>query len=557
MRIFSKKQLIAIVIASVVVLATVLSYWLLTSASDKHGSISIDGNDEFDKEHGVRHGSGTLQDPFVMQNITISKGKGLSISNTDAYAVIRNMTIENLADAGSIVDLRNSKNLFFEDLTIMNASTGLYIDHCENSSFVRCHIDGIRQGHSISVWNSVNCTVSDSRVSNSNASVAGAVVLSASVRCTLINNEIVGCEQGISITYSESCVVTGSTIRDGHNAILIDSSLNMTVSMNDLGTNTLNVQGSELRHFSTLTITEDNTVNGLPVLYVNGASGANVQNVSIGQLIVVNCSDFFVRNLSFDEGTHECIYLVYCNRGIVENVRISGGALDWNMPISYMPFYGGVSMRQCENISVTSCTISNVTSGIWLNGRNLRASWNLLTNSEHAISCGGSNLTISNNTMSHGRYGISASNGFLATTDGISILNNNISDCQVGIKLSGVSNTTIRLNKIQDNNFGILLEYYSIHGGDILVCQNDFIQNLRQVSVQFGGNVSASWDSGYPAGGNYWSDYSGVDNAQGENQTTPGSDGIGDSPYHVFAGALTYLDLDFWDEYPLMSPCTA
>jgi len=45
------------------------------------------------------------------------------------------------------------------------------------------------------------------------------------------------------------------------------------------------------------------------------------------------------------------------------------------------------------------------------------------------------------------------------------------------------------------------------------------------------------WDDGYPSGGNYWSDYTGVD---------ANSDGIGDTPY--------ILDAQNVDNYPLMQP---
>ena len=53
------------------------------------------------------------------------------------------------------------------------------------------------------------------------------------------------------------------------------------------------------------------------------------------------------------------------------------------------------------------------------------------------------------------------------------------------------------------------------------------------------------WDNSYPSGGNYWSDYTGVDLYWGPNQDQPGSDGIGDTPY--------IIDDDNQDNYPFMS----
>jgi len=41
------------------------------------------------------------------------------------------------------------------------------------------------------------------------------------------------------------------------------------------------------------------------------------------------------------------------------------------------------------------------------------------------------------------------------------------------------------------------------------------------------------WDDGYPSGGNYWSDYDGLDLYSGLYQNETGSDGIGDNPYII------------------------
>lgn len=57
------------------------------------------------------------------------------------------------------------------------------------------------------------------------------------------------------------------------------------------------------------------------------------------------------------------------------------------------------------------------------------------------------------------------------------------------------------------------------------------------------------WDAGYPSGGNYWSDYAGVDLFKGPGQDISGSDEIGDTHY--------VIDANNRDNYPLLNPCTA
>jgi parallel beta-helix repeat protein len=52
-------------------------------------------------------------------------------------------------------------------------------------------------------------------------------------------------------------------------------------------------------------------------------------------------------------------------------------------------------------------------------------------------------------------------------------------------------------------------------------------------------------DAGYPSGGNYWSDYNGIDVYSGLYQNETGADGIGDTPYNNNYAL---------DRYPLMGP---
>ncbi len=107
------------------------------------------------------------------------------------------------------------------------------------------------------------------------------------------------------------------------------------------------------------------------------------------------------------------------------------------------------------------------------------------------------------------------------------------------------NNNSVSGNTVANNGYGILLGRFEGSSPDYnLICHNDFIGNSNNVNIVNGsGNA---WDDGYPSGGNYWSDYAGVDLYGGPNQNEIGSDGIGDTPYIINSGNS--------DGYPLMKP---
>jgi parallel beta-helix repeat protein len=119
------------------------------------------------------------------------------------------------------------------------------------------------------------------------------------------------------------------------------------------------------------------------------------------------------------------------------------------------------------------------------------------------------------------------------------IKNIRISLFYYGIRLYDSSNNSITGNNIANNWCGICL-YYSSNN---IIFHNNFVDNAREVYSYISVNV---WDDGYPSGGNYWSDYTGVDLFGGPYQNMTGGDGIGDTPYTI--------DANNQDRYPLMAP---
>src|SRR5260370_22395282 len=87
------------------------------------------------------------------------------------------------------------------------------------------------------------------------------------------------------------------------------------------------------------------------------------------------------------------------------------------------------------------------------------------------------------------------------------------------------------------------------NGQGIHVYHNNFLNNRIQALDENPGQGLNQWDNGYPSGGNFWSDYPGVDNCSGPGQNIcPSPDGIGDTPYMFSFNQ---------DNYPLMQPFTA
>jgi hypothetical protein len=151
------------------------------------------------------------------------------------------------------------------------------------------------------------------------------------------------------------------------------------------------------------------------------------------------------------------------------------------------------------------------------------------------LSGGASGLTIRNLNIENFSIGT-----YLWTTNN-SFFNNSVSECVVGVLLSGSENNVIQ-NYVARNEVGLF--FGTNEPGtvplNLTVAHNSFMGNVRQLGgclCQGQSNASElvhTWDDGRE--GNYWSDYNGTD-ANG--------DGIGDTPY-VF-------DLQNEDRYPLMT----
>jgi parallel beta-helix repeat protein len=193
------------------------------------------------------------------------------------------------------------------------------------------------------------------------------------------------------------------------------------------------------------------------------------------------------------------------------NIRIDGNGHTVQGPGS--GFGDGIFLSSANNVTIMNTHVTGFVCGIYLYSSN-----NTLSGNNVAANYAGIGLCHSYNWLS----------------------GNNITGNNIGISSNSSSSNTVLGNNITGNHDGVVFAYCSAN----VIYHNDFLNNTQQ-TVLYGSNPN-SWDNGYPSGGNYWSNYTGVDAKSGPHQNETGSDGIGDTPYVIGANNS--------DNYPLMRP---
>lgn len=205
---------------------------------------------------------------------------------------------------------------------------------------------------------------------------------------------------------------------------------------------------------------------------------------------------------------------------------------------------------QRNNLLISENNITKNTGGITgYNTENVIITGNNISENGYGINIGTCrNITVTENQISHNNIG------------GLNLLyygphfvyGNNITSNGWGIRFAeGCGNATVYGNKITQNGVGVTLLNFP-NGGDVVVSgvgnmvfANLFLNNIEQVDREESsynyppttsmGTDIVSWDNSTL--GNYWNDYSGLDDNQ---------DGIGDTPY--------IIDENNKDNHPLMNP---
>jgi parallel beta-helix repeat protein len=317
---------------------------------------------------------------------------------------------------------------------------------------------------------------------------------------------------GIYISESSSHTITGCTIESNGNGISLYNTAynNITGNIirgNDVGIYLLESSDNLFRN-NQLDNTHDINVYGTTHShYINDMDYSNTIRGSKKVYYLVNEDNLFISPDTYPDVGY--LALVSCS-----NMTVYGLTLTRNAQ--------GLLLASSTDTTIAQCEITENYVGIML----FASSGNII----------GEN-TITENTRGIQLSMFSGSNN---------IFSNTIKDNRGGIFLFNSSQNVFTENNITNNDsYGIGFSASSYN----IIRNNFFIDNGMQVidSINDDPTIPRSintWSVSYPVGGNYWSDYTGVDVKSGTYQNETGADQLGDTPY--------IIDTSNKDSYPRM-----
>ncbi|MEM4308454.1 MAG: NosD domain-containing protein [Thermoplasmata archaeon] len=315
--------------------------------------IRINSNADFTPANGVKSGTGSPWDPYIISDWEIDGtgyGSCIYIGNTTAYFFIKNCYLHNATGNGNLyydnaaVQLRNVKNGTVKESVILNSTIGVYI--CQNSAGITVHNNTISNG----------------------GDFGQGVYIQSSSNNTITNNTIFDNYNGIYIAYSPNNTIENNTIySNGQHGIYIYDADNNTIQRNNIHHNTQagiysnygdsnvilfneiheNNDGVKLTHSTFNIVSENNMSNNFGYgLYIYDSNNNVIKYNKIhscGEGILIDTSDsitIFHNNIS-QSGTHG-LRFAYSSTGTI---------------VFYNIFYANTNFGVCIADGATAITI--------------------------------------------------------------------------------------------------------------------------------------------------------------------------------------------------------
>jgi len=359
--------------------------------------------------------------------------------------------------------------------------------------------------------------------------------------CTIINNKIIGNRMGIYLHSSSNVVVSSNVIMNNREGIYLYNSLHNSIIKNDIISN--EYFAIHLFSSNNTQIIGNNIMNNSLGIYLYSSSN---NNTIVGNSIIrsggVILSTSSHNNISKNIFVGNGLYILSSYENIVKDNVINNKPLVYLEGISdhIIKDAGQIILINCKNITIEGLKISNTGIGIelWQTNNTIITKSNLIENQISICLYASSHNNIFENIITNNALGIRIISSLCNN-----VSKNNITNNGYGIVLESSLYNNISQNLIMLSvNYGILL----IKSLGNIIYNNEFVDNSEQVLSYESINT---WNNNYPSGGNYWSNYIGIDLHSGAYQNETGNDGIGDTPYCI--------DKNNIDRYPLMKKVKA
>ncbi len=326
-----KKTIIILLILTFAIYASNISVQIIAEENNyrptsldltPHDSISIASDSDFE----VFPGTGTAEDPYIIEgyNITTTSFYGISITDTTRYFIIRNcyvdarssgIAISNVAD-GTATILNNtcnnngwgiflglSGNSTVSNNTCTNNGCGIFLDF-SGSSTVTNNTCSYNYGDGIHLYYSDSSTVTNN---------------------TCNNNYYIG----IGLWFSGySTIVNNTCNNNDYIGIELEDSGSSTVTNNTFTNCGLYIDEKTVDAYLSYTV-ENNWVNGKMLGFYTNLDSTMIDEPVYGQLIFISCSDITVKNQELNNATNGLFLYSCAYSSIIDNTCINNDRGIW------------------------------------------------------------------------------------------------------------------------------------------------------------------------------------------------------------------------------------
>jgi len=289
---------------------------------------------------GANH---NLQGPETGTGINLTERTNVTIRNLEIrgfyYGVYASWCSDINISHNRIAD--NTRGLYFKNFSqstitdndLANNTYGIYLGDSSNNtlaqnSVVTCGDDGIyldNSSYNVVVGNNVSANVdwgitlnrsSNNNLTQNNAADNnyGIFLTSTSDSNTVVGNNASGNNDGIILGGSSRNLLSGNILTQNHYGLMLKPAANNTLTGNIMNDNVNNfgVQGSSLSDFLN-SVDTSNLADGKPVYYLVDQTDIAIESpTQVGYLVLVNCSNITVADVSLKSNLHG-ILLAFTN----------------------------------------------------------------------------------------------------------------------------------------------------------------------------------------------------------------------------------------------------